>query len=198
MSLSSIIDDELINPLKRLRLTEIRKAPDQVAKEAGLNPAAIHQAEAGFYVNPLPAYLQYLRIVPGSTEFYEITEEYHEYQAEKRRNNGANGKQLLIINPVFSLTEHPLYTWRRQSGLNVYGFCSAFCVHMPTVNNFEKNITSIVKLPPTNIANPLLVAGYDLTEFAEACQVYKETVLTNQRNLNNLPPVGSTLELNLP
>lgn len=180
------MEEELLNPLKRLRIQELNRTPEQVAKEAGCQLAAIGQAEDGFYVNPLPAYLQVLGIIPGTQEYYDITEEYHEYQNKKRISSGPNGVPRLILSPEFFLTEHPLVSWRNQSDLSTYGFCSAFCVHMPSVNNFERNILSMTKVPPTSIEGPLLVAGYDLSEFKEACVLFKENCLRLQRQANGL------------
>jgi hypothetical protein len=189
MSVLLGLEDDTLNPLKRLRL-ETNKTPELFAKEAGIQLAAVGQAEEGFYPHPLPSYLIALGITPGSSYEYEVTEEYHEYQIRKRKANGANGNRRLILDPVFSLDEHPLVTWRRQSGLATYGFCSAFCIHMPSVNNFEKNILEISKIPPTAIEVPLLGADYDLTEFTEACILYKTNRINRSRRLNNLPPVG--------
>lgn len=183
------LEDDLFNPLKRMRL-ETNKTPELFAKEAGIQLAAVGQAEEGFYPNPLPSYLQALGIVLGSQDEFDITEEYHEYQIRKRKANGANGNKRLVTDPAFSLDEHPLVGWRRQSGLSTYGFCSAFCIHMPSVNNFEKNILEITKIPPVAISLPLETADYDLTEFTEACKLYKVTRLNASRALNNLPPVG--------
>lgn len=181
---------ELISPLKRLRITDFNKSPEQLAKDAGIQLAAIGQAEEGFYPNPLPAYLLALGIKPGSEEEFSITQEYHEYQNQKRISNGPNHNPKLTLSPEFFVNEHPLLTWRTQSGLSTYGFCSAFCIHMPSVNNFEKNIMKITKLPPASVADPLITAGYDLTEFTEACFIYKSNLENEVRLANNLPPVG--------
>lgn len=186
------LESDLISPLKRIRQLELRKTPEQLAKEAGINLAAIGQAEEGFYPNPLPSYLLAIGITPGSFDELDITEEYHKYQTEKRKRNGPNGSPRLILSPIFKLDEHPLLSWRLQSDLSTYGFCSAYCVHMPSVNNFEKNILNITKIPPTSIEGPLIQAGYDLDEFNEACILHKRYLNNKLRELNNLPPVGSS------
>lgn len=180
----------IANPLKRERL-ELQLSPDQMASIANIQLAAIGQAEEGFYVNPLPSYLLALGITPGSPREKRITEEYREYQRLKRISNGPNGTPKLIANPQFSVETNPLYTWRTQSGLATYGFCSAFCIHMPLVNRFEKHISGFGVVPPPALGNPLIEAGYDLDEFKEACEVFKMSMNNKIRLANNLPPVGS-------
>lgn len=184
--MTTMIEDELINPLKRERLA-LGKTPEAMSKEAGIRLAAIGQAEEGFYPNPLPAYLLAIGIKPGSTSETEVIQEYHAFQIRRRQSNGPLGVPKLTPNPSFVLNEHPLLTWRRQSGLSTYGFCSAYCIHMPSVNHFEKNIINITHLPPAAIAKPLTDAGYDLDEFTEALIMYKATLINTSRRLNNLP-----------
>lgn len=182
------METELQNPLKRIRIQELGKTPELLAKEAGIQLAAIGQAEEGFYPNPLPSYLQAIGITPGSFDADQITEEYHEFQLARRKSNGPNGNPKLILDPFFNLDQHPMLTWRRLSGLSVYGFCSAYCVHMPSLNNFEKNILNMTTIPPKNIVEALTDAEYDLTEFIEACQLYKRRQLNLIRSVNELPP----------
>ena len=186
--LSSLLEDDLINPLKKERIL-MGVSTETLSKEAGIQLAAIGQAEEGFYPNPLPAYLVAVGIRPGSLAETKITEEYKSFQVKRRKLNGPSGKPKLILNPIFSLDEHPLVTWRRQSGLATYGFCSAFCIHMPSVNHFEKNILTINTIPPKPISESLTDAGYDLDEFTEACILYKYSLANSIRELNNLPPI---------
>lgn len=184
------METTIINPLKYIRQHELHKTPEQLAKDAGINLAAIGQQESGLYINPLPSYLAAIGYTPGSKDEQELIEAYHEYQTAKRIANGANNLCLLTLNPIFTLAENPLYSWRSQSGLSTYGFCSAFCIHMPTVNNFEKNITNISRIPPSGLSTPLIEAGYDLDEFNEASLLYKSHLINQSRLLNNLPPVA--------
>lgn len=177
---------ELINPLRKIRIRDYNKSPEQLAKDAGIQLAAIGQAEEGFYPNPLPSYLLALGIKPGSQEEFDLTNEYHEYQTQKRISNGPNHSPKLILSPIFDLDTHPLISWRTQSGLATYGFCSAYCIHMPSVNFFEKNILKCSKIPPSTIEGPLLEAGYDLTEFTEACNLYKSNLINESYRRNNL------------
>lgn len=186
-TLSSIIDDEVINPLKKVRL-DLNKTVEAFAKESGMQVAAVGQAEEGFYPNPLPNYLLAIGITPGSSGETEITQDYHTFQRQRRILNGPENHCRLILNPIFTLSEHPLVTWRKQSGLSTYGFCSAFCIHMPSVNNFEKKIINLSTNPPLAITGPLTDAGYELTEFSEACVMYKSNLVNVSRALNNLPP----------
>ena len=181
----------LVNPLKALRL-QLEMSPEQFANHANLNLSAIGQAEEGFYPNPLPSYLLAMGIRPGTVDEARITQEYHQYQISKRESNF----NRLTKNPRFSVNENPLYTWRTQSGLAVYGFCSAFCIHMPSVNNFEKNLVSIKHLLPDYLEVPLTQAGYDedglLDEFKEACELFKAHQVNKVRLLNNLPLVKAS------
>lgn len=183
---------DLVNPLKELRL-QLQMTPEQMANIANIQLAAIGQAEDGFYPNPLPSYLLALGIKPGTSDETEMIKAYHDYQITKRRSNGpATNNSRLTLNPSFSVDQNPLLTWRIQSGLATYGFCSAFCVHMPNVNNFEKNLLRIHKIPPNNIMLPLIQAGFNmvdglLDEFTEACLLYKAAEMNKIRNLNNLP-----------
>lgn len=191
------MDTNLINPLKELRL-ELRYTPEQLSKEANIQLAAIGQAEEGFYPNPLPSLLLAMGIKPGSAQEEQITKDYHTYQIRKRQSNGpATNNSRLHLSPTFKNDEHPLLTWRKQSGLATYGFCSAFCIHMPTVNNFEKNIIKITKIPPDGILLPLVQAGFNLVdglldEFTEACKLYKATLLNKSRIVNDLPLVNAS------
>lgn len=186
--------DDNINPLKELRL-ELRYTPEQLSKEANIQLAAIGQAEEGFYPNPLPSLLLALGIRPGTNQEETVTKAYHLYQIRKRQSNGpATNQSRLTLAPEFRLDEHPLLTWRKQSGLATYGFCSAFCVHMPSVNNFEKNITKLTEIPPKPIILPLVQAGFNLIdglldEFTEASKMYKATLLNEVRVANDLPLV---------
>jgi DNA-binding XRE family transcriptional regulator len=177
------------NPLKTLRL-QLKYSPERLAREARIQVAAIGQAEEGFYPNPLPSLMLALRVIPGSGEERIIINQYHQYQLEKRKSNGPHGNPKLTLSPSFSTDVHPLKAWRRQSGLATYGFCSAFCIHMPSVNMFEKNIMKLTENPPKAIAKPLLQAGYDLDEFIEASKLYKAALLTRIRLLNDLPLVS--------
>lgn len=188
MSLLNGLEDPNLNPLKFLRL-QTGRSPELFAKDAGIRLAAVGQAEEGFYPNPLPAYLLALEILPGTRDELAVTEAYHEYQTTKRISNGPKGEPKLITVPQFRSDEHPLLTWRIQSGLSTYGFCSAYCVHMPSVNNFERNILNITRIPPVSISEPLREAGYDLEEFTEAANLFKAGLLNQSRALNGLPLV---------
>jgi hypothetical protein len=186
-TLSTLIDDELINPLKKSRL-DLNKTVEAFAKESGIRSAAVAQAEEGFYPNPLPSYLLAIGIQPGSPSEQEITEEYHHFQVQRRKLNGPLGVPRLTPNPSFTLDKHPLLTWRKQSNLSTYRFCACYCIHMPSVNNFEKNIINVGNMPPLAISIPLSQAGYDLDEFTEACLLHKSYLINRSRELNNLPP----------
>lgn len=181
---------ELLNPLKAIRTNDLHKTGEQLAKEAGINLAAIGQQEDGLYPSPIPAYLLAIGILPGSQDEIDITKEYHNWQTLVRQQNGLHGLRRLIPNPRFTLDENPLYSWRVQSSLTTYRFCSSFCVHMPTVNSFEKKITSLHRIPPVVLSTPLIEGGYDLDEFTEASILYKAHLLDTARRLNNLPPVA--------
>jgi len=189
--MQNLVDLDLQNPLKVLRQQVGITSIEGMSKIANIRTAAIGQAEEGFYPNPLPAYLLALGIRPGTNSEEDVIQKYKAYQSNKRKLNGPLHDPKLILNPKFSSNEHPLVTWRRQSGLATYGFCSAYCIHMPTVNRFEKDIIEINENPPTVILNSLKEAGYELEEFIEACIIYKATLLNNFRTLNNLPPVGA-------
>lgn len=186
---------EIINPLKEHRL-QLHMNLEAFAKRAGIQQAAIGQAEDGLYPHPLPAYLLAIGINPGSKDEQEITKTYHEYQILKRQSNGpATNNSRLVLNPKFNLHEHPLLSWRNQSGLATYTFCSTFCIHMPAVNNFEKNITAITKVPPKSILNPLIQAGFNLLpdlvdEFVEACKLFKTSQMNKARVVNLLPTLN--------
>lgn len=191
----STIQEVPINPLKKERL-ELQISPEAMASIANIQLAAIGQAEEGFYPNPIPSYTLALGIQPGSPRDKKMREDYEEYQRIKRLSNGPLGVPKLNLNPSFISNENPLLTWRKQSNLAVYGFCSAFCIHMPIINRFEKNITTFTKVPPKQLMEPLIKAGYDqvdglLEEFAEASQIFKASLLDHIRIINNLPPVGS-------
>jgi DNA-binding XRE family transcriptional regulator len=181
----------LVNPLKQLRI-DINMSSAELAQVANIQQAAIGQAEEGFYPEPLPSLLIALGINPDSPRAKRLSEDYKAYQVEKRKLNGPLGIPKLSLSPVFSTNIHPLVSWRDQSGLATYGFCSAFCVHMPTVNRFEKHIDQLNEVPPPVITEALTQAGYDLDEFIEACQIFKVTVTNLHRIRNNLPPVGSS------
>lgn len=191
------MDEGLVNPLKSLRLS-VQMSPEQLANLAAINIAAVGQAEDGLYTNPLPAYLMALGIKPGSDDEIKLTEEYKRYQIKKRQSNGpATNNSRLTLNPSFTLSEHPLLSWRKQSNLSTYGFCAAFCIHMPSVNNFEKNILRIHKIPPNHILLPLIQAGFNLIdglldEFSEATVLYKASELNKIRSANNLPLVKAS------
>lgn len=186
--IQSISDDELLSPLRAIRLS-LNMTPEALANIANIQQAAIGQAEEGFYPNPLPAYLDAVGILPGTPDYKKLQDDYREYQKEKRILNGPNGNSKLVLNPRFSLVEHPLLTWRNQSGITTYGFCAAYCIHMPSVNHFEKQIMKITMNPPRSIVNPLIEAGFDdvLDEFTEACRLYKAHLLNSVRAHNNLP-----------
>lgn len=195
--MTTMTNTDLLNPLKELRL-QLQMSPEALASHAGIQLAAIGQQEEGFYHNPLPSYMLAVGIKPGSSDEVEITKRYHEYQVLKRQSNGpATNNSRLNLSPIFSTNEHPLLTWRNQSNLATYGFCSAFCIHMASVNTFEKKIVSITKLPPNTIMLPLVQAGFNLVdglldEFTEACRLFKASELDRLRNFNKLPPVGSS------
>src|SRR5678809_63528 len=87
MSLLNGLEDPNLNPLKFLRL-QTGRSPELFAKDAGIQLAAVGQAEEGFYPNPLPAYLLALEILPGTQDEIVVTEAYHEYQTTKRISNG--------------------------------------------------------------------------------------------------------------
>lgn len=182
----------MLNPLKEARLAIGIYTPEKFAQIAGVQSSAIGQAEEGFYPAPLPAYVKALGITPGSKEDMELAQEYREYQLEKRISNGPNLDPKLTLGPVFRSDRHPLLSWREQSLLSTYGFCSAFCVHMPTLNKFEKQITQINEVPPKRILNPLIEAGYGeieglLEEFIETSLLYKLYLSNQLREQNNLP-----------
>lgn len=185
--MTTMSDTEVINPLKRIRIQELGKTPELLAKEAGIRLAAIGQAEEGFYPNPLPSYLAAIGISSPS-DVEEITEEYHTFQKLRRKNNGPNGVPKLRLDVSFNLDEHPMLTWRKVSGLSVYGFCSAYCIHMPTLNNFEKNLLNMTTIPPKPLVEALTDAEYELEEFIEACNLYKRRQLNLIRSMNELPP----------
>lgn len=176
------------NPLKEIRM-ELQFTPNQLANFAGIHQTAVEQAEAGFYPQPLPSYLIAIGIKPGTSDEKKLIDKYHQFQLETRLENGPNGLCKLILNPRFTLDENPLFSWRTQSGLATYGFCSAFCVHMPSVNNFEKNIVKLGEVPSKAIAVPLTQAGYDLDEFTEASLLYKASLLNKVRSSNGLEEV---------
>lgn len=177
------------NPLKELRL-ELHYTPNQLARVANIQMAAVGQMEDGLYPQPIPSYLIACGIRIGSRDHELLTKEYHEYQLAKRISNGPNYNPKLSLDPNFSTNQHPLLSWRNQSSLAVYGFCSAFCIHMPTVNNFEKNIMKIRENPPKGVTVPLLQAGYDLSEFTEACELYRSSLLGTIRAANGLVKVA--------
>lgn len=179
-----------VNPIKQARL-DMNMSLIEMAIIANVTNAAVGQLEQGFYPEPLPSILIALGIPPGSERSHDITVDYKAYQLMKRRSNGPLfGIPRLTESPNFESGVHPLETWRRQSGLATYTFCSCYCIHMPVVNRFEKRITTCTEIPPGQITRALDDAGYELEEFTEACQVYKAALMNNSRISNNLPPVG--------
>jgi len=176
-------DKPPINPLKQLRIKLNITTNEQMSQLAGINVAAICQQEDGFFRDIIPAYLAALRVPIASQDEFELIKDYQEWQTVRRQWSGSHN--ILVRNPIFSLIQNPLYSWRIQSSVAVYGLCRNFCIHMPTVNKFEKDMNLSSQIPPV-ILLALQEAGYDTEEFEEACKLFKVNYESRIMQLNNL------------
>jgi hypothetical protein len=186
-------DSGLLNPIKRYRLELGYSSPNHFAQEAGIRLAAVGQAEQGFYTDPPPSILRALGIQEGTSEEVHLIELYHFYQKKKRAYYGPQGKCRLVLDPKFETSVNPLKAWRTQSRLSTYGLCSFYCLHLPTVNKFERAIETFPTIP-NNLRVALIDAGFDLIdglleEFSEAFSLNRFYVKNTQRRVNNLPEV---------
>lgn len=186
-------DSSLLSPIKRYRIELGYSSPNQFAQEAGIRLAAIGQAEQGFYTDPPPSIIRALGIKEGSLEESYLIELYHLYQKKKRAYYGPQGKCKLVLNPKFESSVNPLKAWRIQSRLSVYGLCSFYCLHLPTINKFERAIETFQTIPK-NLNSALIDAKFDsieglMEEFEEAFLINRFYVKNSQRRINHLPEV---------
>lgn len=125
----------------------------QASKQAGVHLQAFFLQEQGVYPEILPAVQSWL--VLHEYDVKVATEEYHEFQRAKRRDNGERfGLAVYELGPPEWANQ--FVQFRSSLGVSRMGFAKDFCVHPGLLYRLERGIS---KALPQQVADALSDAG---------------------------------------
>ncbi len=125
----------------------------QASKEAGVHLQAFFLQEQGVYPEILPAIQSWLAL--HEYDISVATEEYHEFQRAKRKDNGERlGLSVYELGPPEGTNQ--FVQFRSALGLSRMGFAKDFCLHPGLLYRVEHGIS---KTLPQQVASALKDAG---------------------------------------
>lgn len=124
----------------------------QAAQQAGCHLQAFFLQEQGVYHDVLPAIAVWAQ--EQGLNLPEMQREYHEFQKEKRVQNGElYGISIIELGPPEG---NPFVELRNQLRLSRMGFAKRFCVHPGLLYRVEQGISRSL---PIQLREALLQAG---------------------------------------
>lgn len=169
--MSEKITSDLINPFKRLRLSE-SWSQEQVSESVPCNKNLVIRTEQGCYANPPPVLLDwFLDKFPVGDR--SLLAEYHLFQTVTRAKNYGLLPDDLNVLYRSNAFKNPITTLRGSRNLSKAQISIGLCIHPVIIHKMEKQ-PHLCKNLPKQFVDALVDAGYSVAYVEELKEFWKD------------------------